>query len=79
MISSYSAVGGLGLGYVDMEQVSEVITLITSLVLSYASSFPLITEILELVQLKNGTAKPVLQEDFSQCINLVTLLWLSSV
>ena len=72
MITVHSAVGGIKLGYVEIEQVSEAISLITSLLMSSVPSSPLIIQSLELMKLEAETDKPVLEEDFSQHGTLVT-------
>ena len=67
----HQVVGGLCLGSIEMDQVAEVMNLITALVPHPTPSSLLLIYSLELIQLDASLEMPVLEEDYSKCGFLV--------
>ena len=72
MISMHSAVGGLGLGSLELEQMVEAINLFVSLFNSDTSSSKLLIDSLELLQVDVGLDCLVLEQDFNKYRYLVS-------
>ena len=62
--TAHPAVGGLGLGSTEMEEVAEALNLIISLQLSPTLPASLLTKSLELLQLEVGVEYLVLETEF---------------
>jgi len=79
MTTSHIAVGGLGLGLLEIEQTTKAINLVISLFdLPTPSSF-LLKESLEYMQLEAGIEKLILETKFEVFGKLVTPCWLRSL
>ena len=79
MITAHPAVGGLGLGSIEVEQIIEASNLFVILYLSQTLSSQLLQDSLELMQVEVGLDCPVLEENYSDFGHLVTKGWLQSL
>ena len=76
MITAHPAVGGLGLGSIEVEQIIEASNLFVTLYLSQIPSSQLLRDSLELMQVEVGLDCPVLEENYLDFRYLVTKEWL---
>ena len=72
MISAPISLGGLGLPSLEVEQLVEAINLITTLFGSKTPSYPLLCDLLELMQLEIGLGYPVVEANFDLYGHLIT-------